>query len=1553
MGNSPLAVPTISTRVSSEPPEDFRSNSAGLGGIFRSLRRSNSNKAKKKKKKKYGADTDDTSSILSLPVHYTMDERFEPVETSPSGAPLRSRATPSTASASAVTTSSNTSAHYAERKPSIPNTATAKMSPLREAGQATTTSSKRKTVDSAIFKDDTFEALFGSDSLFDSRELDSLMGKGKKKKDDTPSTKKIEDTPSTKKTSEGNKEEEVASPLSQSVSKSKSSFTGKNVVPATKPDGKRSTYSAKLNINRYESYSKKLRDESTLASSANTAADDSSTTAHTSTPKLTPSLVTPPVKKKSMPLVFEDDEGIALRKISTTDKDEKVKEASIFGDNSKTTEIDESSTSKETPEYVEIVDSSPPKETPESVEIVDSSPPKETPESVKIVGSSPPKETLESVEIVESSPPKDTPESVEIVGSGPPVETPVSIEVDDNSTPKATSAAVEISDKSAQKTTAATKEYTSAKRKKTPLIFEDNDDDIFGKMKPLTTNSTTKDEKEMVLEVEKEDMFNDDLFEDELSNSKKKIPAVGTDEQGKKADAELETADGKRRAHNIFEDTLDDASSVKSKTKEEEEEKKPLEPEASLKEKEMKEAEQIISKGSAFDDNLSPVTTKEDRKKKSSLFEDVDDSDSSLFTAKSPSTIGKKGSLTTEEDESIFDNKKSSTSKTADVSAIDASISDPEDVIEADKKIESNSSTKIVVNEAEENEDFPSTISTRKKSADELISSDSVEKENTKNKEKEFMEKDDINTKRAAPKVSRKPLSNLSTGPKAREDSSKLTKDGGSKPSWMTELKKRKQVTEGSGSPASDQKKEKAVPEWQKRALERAKREPTKVGVTSKTGSSRIAQKSRSPLRSAGKSPKRVAAETNRTKTDSTVESDVSSRLGYKTRKEREKEREAKAAKDTDRENAGSAEKRSPYKTRREREKEAKGGNDQEKLERSGEKSPYRTKRQRERDAARKQEEKESNEGEIDTAEVEDGGVEETSTRHETREESEREVHDKEEEDFMEVKSSYKTRREREKEAKEENVGKEKHVETEDNFPYLTRRQRERAAAKKLEEEEGKNEGSNALERSTDSPIEKSDEHPTRYKTRREREREAKEKEVVENTEVNEVKSTYKTRREREREAKEQNEKENDQKKAEEPGVKYPHLTKRQRERDAARKLEEGKKGDSTGVRRRYNTDSPGEEIDESPKRDREKSISDEPKYPYLTKRQRERAAKKQEDKNGEIDDTEVRPRYKTKREREKEAQKRKEMEKQEEPDSEDVKDSNETKREREIEEKEETNVAKKEPGTEESEYESRSEREAKERVNSFDGTSPNETHSKASRPVLGRKPSIEVINQRIKSGSFSLEGAKFSPLKQSSISDMDTNSIKKPQADMEDDVFGSSSTEVAKSPSHLQSGTSSKSGATNGTKENPADRKSGETSEGSEKLVPLKLVETRSGSSSAKSSVSSERLSSERDLSEPSKLRRIHSKSRSPTPPSTRQTKSSDSVPEWKRKIVEKKKAGLASPIRKTAPSKSELASADKKVPEWQKEFLAKKKNKGDKVCVYVHHICQPLQLCLIHPLL
>ena len=107
---------------------------------------------------------------------------------------------------------------------------------------------------------------------------------------------------------------------------------------------------------------------------------------------------------------------------------------------------------------------------------------------------------------------------------------------------------------------------------------------------------------------------------------------------------------------------------------------------------------------------------------------------------------------------------------------------------------------------------------------------------------------------------------------------------------------------------------------------------------------------------------------------------------------------------------------------------------------------------------------------------------------------------------------------------------------------------------------------------------------------------------------------------------------------------------------------------------------------------------------------------------------------------------------------------------------------------------------------------------------------------------------------------------------------------------------------------------------------VLTKAMSVDSGSSSRRSSVSSETAEQA-----PYRSRNM-SHSRSPTPTSGLPTRGpiklppSDSVPEWKKKLLQKKKSGEGA--RKPEPVVPKQSAAE--VPSWKKELMAKKRSKS-----------------------
>ena len=375
----------------------------------------------------------------------------------------------------------------------------------------------------------------------------------------------------------------------------------------------------------------------------------------------------------------------------------------------------------------------------------------------------------------------------------------------------------------------------------------------------------------------------------------------------------------------------------------------------------------------------------------------------------------------------------------------------------------------------------------------------------------------------------------------------------------------------------------------------------------------------------------------------------------------------------------------------------------------------------------------------------------------------------------------------------------------------------------------------------------------------------------------------------------------------------------------------------------------------------------------YKTRREREREAQLQEEKKeteekADAETTEVKSSYKTRREREREQKEKEEKKKLE---NGDATSSYKTRREREREEREKSGVTA-------STYKTRRqrEREAKEKEEKEKGESkseesievPDGSPSRSSKPPLTKKPSIEVISRKILSPKQSLSDTSEEIKPKLSISEREDQNAKKTQGEMEDDVFSAgdateqrstSGLSIHRTPSPkisidvvstvLDSPQVNGDSVENGHKK-PSDEKQPKTSvdeseEQQNTTSPTHVKAPNSEASSNKSSVSSERDTNE--SSRPYRSRgQTFSTSRSPTPPPTGPLKLTDSgsVPEWKRKLMERKKSG-SSPVHKTPPVKVEVKDD---IPEWKKNLLAKKKNKDDdKVRRWLSCLCCGYYYC------
>lgn len=376
----------------------------------------------------------------------------------------------------------------------------------------------------------------------------------------------------------------------------------------------------------------------------------------------------------------------------------------------------------------------------------------------------------------------------------------------------------------------------------------------------------------------------------------------------------------------------------------------------------------------------------------------------------------------------------------------------------------------------------------------------------------------------------------------------------------------------------------------------------------------------------------------------------------------------------------------------------------------------------------------------------------------------------------------------------------------------------------------------------------------------------------------------YKTRRQREREQKEKEEKEKELKEKEKTEEGSTTIEEKAGEGEKKEKEEETKEAEKTGttssVTRRSKTRQEREKEREEMRRKADAEVA-ELKKKYQAKREKEREEREKERK----------ARYKTKKEREQEAKEKEEKEKKDAPIT-------------------ETSTAK-----------------------ATDISSPTKT-----KPALAKKPSIEIISRK-KLSSASKSSDVGDDEKSSKVSQADNNQKSR---DTDDDVFSTGDVSEPRSASNLSlRRTPSPKIAIDAlttvltSPEADGKLKNGHTKEEGEgrKKTSLTITTTstvspthsQNGSTSNKNSVSSDS-----DLlaePKPTRSQTVSLSSRSPTPPAL--TGKSDSVPEWKRQLIEKKK--LSSPIHKNAPKKVELPDTDSNIPQWKKELLAKKKAKPE----------------------
>lgn len=429
----------------------------------------------------------------------------------------------------------------------------------------------------------------------------------------------------------------------------------------------------------------------------------------------------------------------------------------------------------------------------------------------------------------------------------------------------------------------------------------------------------------------------------------------------------------------------------------------------------------------------------------------------------------------------------------------------------------------------------------------------------------------------------------------------------------------------------------------------------------------------------------------------------------------------------------------------------------------------------------------------------------------------------------------------------------------------------------------------------------------SRYKTR---EKEEKEKDVKkDDADVSETRPRYKTRREREE--KEEKEKE--------------------KEVEGNEEISTSKKEDDTDSSE-VKTIQEREEKEKEGEAQKTETVSPEPKSRHKTLLERKKEREEMQ-KKADAEVSEVRMRFKAKREREKEEKEREEKEK------EAAKPRYKTRREREQEEreKEEKEKEKKKETATESEtktrYNTRRER-AKENKAAKPSDSPSPTKSK---PVLSKKPSIEVISRKKLSSSKSSETAEDG--KSSRVSQVDDGQSSK-KADTDDEVFSAGDSSEQRSTSNLSlrrtpspkisldalsSVLASTEAAVDEVTTENGHKDETKLNEG--KKLAITTTSTVSPTHTQNGGSSKSSVSSDRDLLAEPKPTRSHTislSSRSPTPPTS--MASSDSIPEWKRQLMERKKS-TSSPVQKSAPKKIEAASAESNIPQWKRDLLTKKK--------------------------
>lgn len=307
---------TVTARLGSEPPQSALPKSPK--GFLRGLRRSSS----KNKKKGEGNGVDDqseTSSIVSLPIHSTVNETSESLSTTPISSPSKSIGSAAVVSPPSSSSDDNIPAHNGGFLPGL--TSSPQLVPLRDKPPTAskTSPSHRKTTDSAVFKEGTYEHLFGqSSNLFDSRELDALLGK----KDKTPERILEEEKKTGKDTPDV-----AASPTAVTPSQKGNSYlSGSRSVSVLSKSEKRNLDSSRsgirANLHRYESNSYVSKTDSSQASDVIIKEEDSDVSVG-----VAKKTTTSPGENSKTALLFEDCGDELFGPLETAEKKAPAKEA--------------------------------------------------------------------------------------------------------------------------------------------------------------------------------------------------------------------------------------------------------------------------------------------------------------------------------------------------------------------------------------------------------------------------------------------------------------------------------------------------------------------------------------------------------------------------------------------------------------------------------------------------------------------------------------------------------------------------------------------------------------------------------------------------------------------------------------------------------------------------------------------------------------------------------------------------------------------------------------------------------------------------------------------------------------------------------------------------------------------------------------------------------------------------------------------------------------------------------------------------------------------------